>query len=92
MYFSMCLKLIQKNFGLNESIGPKDNTTTDNKTRKIKYLRQKMTDLEKKFKIEELNYKESTDDFTQCGTGIPNTLRIKKSRIVLIILSFLITC
>ena len=50
------LKLIQKNFGLNESIGPKENTTTDNKTRKIKYLRQKMTDLENKFKIEELNY------------------------------------
>lgn len=50
------LKLIQKNFGLNESIGPKENTTTDNKTRKIKYLKQKMTDLEKKFKIEELNY------------------------------------
>jgi hypothetical protein len=49
-------KLIQKNFVLNESIGPKENTTTDNKTRKIKYLRQKMTDLEKKFKIEELNY------------------------------------
>ena len=50
------LKLIQKNFGLNESIGPKENTTTDNKARKIKYLKQKMTDLEKKFKIEELNY------------------------------------
>ena len=50
------LKMIQKNFGLNESIGPKENTATDNKTRKIKYLRQKVTDLEKKFKIEELNY------------------------------------
>ena len=50
------LKLIQKNFGLNESIGPKENTAADNKTRKIKYLRQKMTDLENKFKIEELNY------------------------------------
>lgn len=50
------LKAIQKNFGLNESIGPKENTTADSKSRKIKYLKQKMTDLEKKFKIDELNY------------------------------------
>ena len=45
---------IKKNFGLNESIEPKG--MTDNNTRKIKYLRKKLNNLEQKFKIDELNY------------------------------------